>query len=144
MIKSTFACTVAAAALLSFSSAQAVVIADFEGGIGPVVNHPDPGAFDTWYDITSDAFATPSAGTLSATREVSPLDAELNEVVRQLRSDPDTPNAALMRAYGQRLCDRIEDKVARLGTHLAPQLLARLSALCSELDSLAGRMRPTH
>ena len=55
----------ALAALVMTGSASAAIIRDFNSGIGPVANHPYPtSASDTWYDITSDAFATPSAGTL--------------------------------------------------------------------------------
>ena len=47
------------------ATANGEIIRDFNAGIGPAANHPYPTAeFNTWYDITSDAFATPSAGTL--------------------------------------------------------------------------------
>jgi hypothetical protein len=50
---------------MAYGNASAAIIRDFNAGIGPVVNHPYPtAAFDTWYDITSDSFATPAAGTL--------------------------------------------------------------------------------
>jgi hypothetical protein len=57
--------TGALAATLLTSVASGAIIADFNAGIGAVADHPYPTpAFNTWYDATSDAFATPAAGTL--------------------------------------------------------------------------------
>ena len=60
------AVAVAAAGMLAVAgTAHGAVIADFNSGIGAVANHPYPtSASNTWYDATSDAFATPSASTL--------------------------------------------------------------------------------
>ena len=64
---------VALAALLGLSLSMvaeaAVIVSDFSGGVA-AVNHPNPAdgganAFSVWYDITNDAFATPSASTLA-------------------------------------------------------------------------------
>ncbi len=54
------------AATVLAASASAVVIDDFSGGV-TAVNHPNPAdggtnAFGTYYDITTDAFGTPSDG----------------------------------------------------------------------------------
>ena len=81
MIKSKLVCTVAAVAtLISAGSAHAAIIADFNSGIGPTANHPydagnvPNGVTGTWYDATSDAFATPQAGTLDGSPALQILD----------------------------------------------------------------------
>lgn len=52
------------ALLLGSGIQAATVIDDFSGGVS-AANHPEgAGTFNVWYDITNDAFATASAGTL--------------------------------------------------------------------------------
>jgi hypothetical protein len=61
---------VLAAVAATATTSQAAIIADFSGGV-TAVNHPNPAdggtnaLAPTYHDISQDAFATPSAGTLN-------------------------------------------------------------------------------
>ncbi|MAT69241.1 MAG: hypothetical protein CMJ58_06910 [Planctomycetaceae bacterium] len=50
------------AAVAPAGVASATLVDDFSGGV-TAVNHPNPGAFGVWYDITTDAFASVAANS---------------------------------------------------------------------------------
>jgi len=56
--------------LLASGASAATIIDDFSGGVTAVSHpHPDDGgsnAFETWYDITDDSFASAAASTLDS------------------------------------------------------------------------------
>jgi len=62
--------TVAGLSLLRAPAGAAIIVSDFSGGV-TAVNHPHPdnggtnASAPTYYDISENAFATPSAGTLA-------------------------------------------------------------------------------
>jgi hypothetical protein len=72
-------------------ASAAILISDFSGGV-VAVNHPNPAnggtnaSAPTYYDITSDAFATPSAGTLNGSAALKIVDGGFTNGVYALYS----------------------------------------------------------